>query len=104
MISAACKTPLSLAGRVAYVNLEPIDALELPHQVGDTDRPWVRGGFPDRVLASNDVASLDWRRDFIRSYVERDVPMFAPRMPAETIGRLWTMLAHAQGPASIGLQ
>jgi hypothetical protein len=87
----------SLAGRVAYVNLEPIDALELPHQVGDTDRLWVRGGFPDSVLASNDGASLDWRHDFIRSYLERDVPMFAPRMPAETIGRLWTMLAHAQG-------
>ena len=48
----------SLAGRVAYVNLEPIDALELPHQVGDTDRLWVRGGFPDSVLASNDGASL----------------------------------------------
>jgi uncharacterized protein len=87
----------SLAGRVAYVNLKPIDALELPHQVGDTNRLWVRGGFPESVLASNDSASLDWRRDFIRSYLERDVPMFAPRMPAETIGRLWTMLAHAQG-------
>jgi predicted AAA+ superfamily ATPase len=87
----------SLAGRVAYVNLEPIDALELPHQVGDTNRLWVRGGFPESVLAANDSASLDWRRDFIRSYLERDVPMFAPRMPAETIGRLWTMLAHAQG-------
>lgn len=87
----------SLAGRVAYVNLEPIDALELPHQVGDTNRLWVRGGFPESVLAANDGASLDWRRDFIRSYLERDVPMFAPRMPAETIGRLWMMLAHAQG-------
>ena len=87
----------SLAGRVAYVNLEPIDALELPHQVGDANRLWVRGGFPESVLASSDAASLDWRRDFIRSYLERDVPMFAPRMPAETIGRLWMMLAHAQG-------
>jgi uncharacterized protein len=87
----------SLAGRVAYVNIEPIDALELPHQVGDTNRLWVRGGFPESVLASNDSACLDWRRDFIRSYLERDVPMFAPRMPAETIGRLWTMIAHAQG-------
>jgi uncharacterized protein len=87
----------TLAGRVAYVNLGPIDALELPSQVGDTDRLWLRGGFPDSVLAPSDAASLDWRRDFIRSYLERDVPMFAPRMPAETIGRLWTMLAHAQG-------
>jgi predicted AAA+ superfamily ATPase len=49
------------------------------------------------VLASADTASLDWRRDFIRSYLERDVPMFAPRLPTETIGRLWTMLAHTQG-------
>jgi predicted AAA+ superfamily ATPase len=52
---------------------------------------------PGQRLAPSDGASLDWRRDFIRSYLERDVPMFAPRMPAETIGRLWTMLAHAQG-------
>ncbi len=87
----------TLAGRVAYVNLEPIDALEFPPQIGNTDRLWLRGGFPDSVLASSDAASLVWRRDFIRSYLERDVPMFAPRMPAETIGRLWTMLAHAQG-------
>jgi uncharacterized protein len=87
----------TLAGRVAYVNLGPIDALELPHQVGDTDRLWLRGGFPESVLASRETASLEWRQDFIRSYLERDVPMFAPRMPAETIGRLWTMLAHAQG-------
>jgi uncharacterized protein len=87
----------TLAGRVAYVNLEPIDALELPRQIGDTDRLWLRGGFPESVLAPHDPVSMDWRRDFIRSYLERDVPMFAPRMPAETIGRLWTMLAHAQG-------
>lgn len=87
----------TLAGRVAYVNLEPIDALEYPAQLGNTDRLWLRGGFPESVLASSDAASLDWRRDFIRSYLERDVPMFAPRLPAETIGRLWTMLAHMQG-------
>lgn len=87
----------TLAGRVAHVNLGPIDALEYPSQVGNTDRLWLRGGFPESVLASSDAASLDWRRDFVRSYLERDVPMFAPRLPAETIGRLWTMLAHAQG-------
>lgn len=86
----------SLAGRVAYIDLAPIDALEFPAQVGDTDRLWTRGGFPDSLLAENDGASLNWRRAFVRSYLERDVPMFAPRMPAETIGRLWTMLAHSQ--------
>jgi uncharacterized protein len=86
----------TLAGRVAYVELATIDALEFPPQVGDTDRLWVRGGFPDSLLAADDDASLSWRRSFIRSYLERDVPMFAPRLPSETIGRLWTMLAHSQ--------
>lgn len=87
----------TLAGRVAYIDMAPIDALELPKQVGDVNRIWTRGGFPDSLLAESDAASLAWRRAFIRSYLERDVPMFAPRLPAETIGRLWTMLAHSQG-------
>lgn len=87
----------TLAGRVEYLELGCIDALELPKQVGDANRLWVRGGFPESLLAKNDAESLNWRRAFVRSYLERDVPMFAPRLPAETIGRLWTMLAHAQG-------
>jgi uncharacterized protein len=86
----------TLAGRVAYVDLAPVDALEFPSQPGDTDRLWTRGGFPDSLLAEDDAASLNWRRAFVRSYLERDVSMFAPRMPAETIGRLWTMLANSQ--------
>lgn len=87
----------TLAGRVAYLELGSIDVLELPKQAGDIDRLWVRGGFPDSLLTQSDSTSLSWRRAFIRSYLERDVPMFAPRLPAESIGRLWTMLAHAQG-------
>ena len=70
---------------------------ELPAPVRDLDRLWVRGGFPESLLAGSEVASLRWRHAFIRSYLERDVPLFAPRLPAETIGRLWSMLAHAQG-------
>lgn len=87
----------TLAGRVEYVELSPLDLTELPKTVGDINLLWVRGGFPESVLAPDDAASLRWRRAFIRSSLERDVPMFAPRLPAETIGRLWTMLAHAQG-------
>jgi len=87
----------TLAGRVEYIDLAPIDALELPASAGDVTRLWVRGGFPESLLAADDTASLRWRRAFGRSYLERDVPMFAPRLPSETIGRLWTMLAHAQG-------
>jgi predicted AAA+ superfamily ATPase len=63
--------------------------IELPHQVGDINRLWVRGGSPESVLASNDGASLDWPGDFIRSYLGRDVPMFAPRMPAAEIDLLF---------------
>lgn len=86
----------TLAGRVAYVELAPIDAMETSTSV-PVDHLWVRGGFPESLLARSGALSLAWRHDFIRSYLERDVPMFAPRLPAETIGRLWTMLAHAQG-------
>jgi uncharacterized protein len=87
----------TLAGRVAYVELPPLDALELPRGIDELNRLWVRGGFPDSTLAPNDSESLNWRHAFVRSYLERDVPLFAPRLPAETVGRLWTMLAHAQG-------
>lgn len=87
----------SLAGRVAYMEMSPILASELPTKGIRLDRLWSRGGFPDSLLAGHDMASLAWRENFVRTYLERDVPMFAPRMPAQTIGRLWRMLANAQG-------
>ena len=83
----------TLAGRVAYVEMTPLDALE----VADAQRLWLRGGFPESFLAADDRASAAWREDLIRSYLERDVPMLGPRVPAETLRRLWTMLAHLQG-------
>lgn len=88
----------TLAGRIAAVELSPLDLREVTDAgVGDIERLWVRGGFPESVLSGTDEDSLVWRQSFVRSYLERDVPMFAPRLPAETIGRLWTMLAHGQG-------
>lgn len=86
----------SLAGRVACLELGPLDAHEVTRAGIDPDTLWCRGGFPDSLLVPDDRASFEWRRDFVRSYLERDVPMFAPRMPAQTLGRLWTMLAHQQ--------
>jgi hypothetical protein len=85
----------SLAGRIRYLELAPLDAGE----VGDArlDALWLRGGFPDSLLAASDAASLRWRVDFIRTYLERDIPQLGPRIPAETLRRLWTMLAHQQG-------
>ena len=84
----------SLAGRISYLELAPFDAMEVGGE--KLDRLWVRGGFPSSYLASNDRLSLDWREDFIRTYLERDVPQFGSRIPAETLRRFWTMLAHHQ--------
>jgi uncharacterized protein len=86
----------TLAGRVEYVELGPVNVAELPPSGRDANQLWVRGGFPESLLAASDGNSLRWRQAFIRSYLERDVPLFAPRLPAEAIGRLWTMLAHGQ--------
>jgi len=58
---------------------------------------WLRGGFPDSLLAASDIDSLAMRQNFIRTYLERDVPMFGPRIPAERLERFWKMLAHVQG-------
>lgn len=85
----------TLAGRVAYLELNPFDVLEV--DASARDRLWVRGGFPDSFLASNDGRSLAWRENFIRTYLERDVPQLGPRIPAETLRRFWVMLAHTQG-------
>ena len=85
----------TLAGRISYVELDPVDALEIDS--GNRDTLWLRGGFPDSLLAADDAASLRWRQDFIRSYLERDIPQLGPRIPAETLRRFWTMLAHHQG-------
>jgi uncharacterized protein len=87
----------SLAGRIAYFDLGPIAATEALAAGIPIDTVWVRGGFPDSLTAANDEQSYVWRQNFIRSYLERDVPMFAPRMPSAAIGRLWTMLANGQG-------
>ncbi len=85
----------TLAGRVAYVELNPFDALEV--DAAEHDTLWVRGGFPDSFLARDDGRSLTWRENFIRTYLERDVPQLGPRIPAETLRRFWVMLAHTQG-------
>ena len=87
----------TLAGRIAYVELGPFDSLEISSDAAALQTLWLRGGFPDSFLARSDADSLAFRDDFIRTYLERDVPQFGPRIPAETLSRLWTMLAHGQG-------
>jgi hypothetical protein len=88
----------SLAGRIEYIDMGPLNHLEtVTSGVPDPLRLWVRGGFPDSYLASSDEDSFAYRENFIRTYLERDVPQFGPRIPAEALERLWTMLAHNQG-------
>lgn len=85
----------SLAGRISYVDMTPLNVLEVP--VSSLETLWLRGGFPDSFLAPDEAGSLGWRKDQLRTYLERDVPMFGARIPAETLRRFWTMLAHHQG-------
>jgi uncharacterized protein len=85
--------------RIGYMELGPFSTGEIPPATAQQDRLWRRGGFTRSYLAANEAASLSWRQDFIRTYLERDVAQFGPRIPAETLRRFWTMLAHNQGQA-----
>ncbi len=88
----------SLAGRISYLELHGIDVLEYANRRQDKiNTLWLRGGFPESLLAKSDADSLDWRRDFIKTYLERDIPQLGPRIPSLTLERFWTMLAHNQG-------
>ncbi len=85
----------SLAGRIAYLELTPFDCIEIEDK--HRDKLWIRGGFPQSYLAINDQQSVIWRSNFIQTYLERDIPLLGPRIPAETLRRFWIMLAHSQG-------
>jgi uncharacterized protein len=90
----------SLAGRVPTLELTPFLACELGFAASDlrsVQALWVRGGFPLSWLAPSEEVSLAWREAFIATHLERDIPQLGPRIPATTLRRLWTMLAHHQG-------
>ena len=90
----------SLAGRVAQMELTPFQVQEIftpESSAQEVNALWVRGGFPLSWLAKSDAASLTWRDVFITTYLEKDIPALGPRIPATTLRRLWTMLAHHQG-------
>ncbi|MCF2520600.1 ATP-binding protein [Dyadobacter sp. CY351] len=88
----------SLAGRISYLELFPINVLEYAEDDQEKlNMLWVRGGFPESLLAESDQASFEWRLNFIKTYLERDIPMLGPRIPAAALERFWTMLTHNQG-------
>jgi predicted AAA+ superfamily ATPase len=92
------QTSESLAGRIAYLELNGLSPMEVQAIRPDALRTlWLRGGFPDSYEAEDDAQSDIWRKNFIRTYVERDIPLLGPRIPAATLMRFWTMLAHVQG-------
>lgn len=85
----------TLAGRITFIELTGLHRLEVPPDLWDA--LWLRGGFPQSLTADSLTDSVLWRKDFTRTYLERDVAQFAPRIPAELLRRFWTMLAHLQG-------
>ena len=87
----------SPAGRVAYVELTPLLAAEVTPDLAAVQSLWLRGGYPLSHLAANDEAAFEWRQDFLRSFLQRDLPAMGVRVPAETLRRYWTMLAHLRG-------
>jgi len=85
----------SLAGRIAYLELTPFNIVETG--ASSQNQLWLRGGFPDSFLAIDEKSSVIWRQNFIKTYLERDIPALGPRIAAETLRRFWIMLAHHQG-------
>ena len=85
----------TLAGRIAFVEMSGFNLEEAGPAA--RDRLWMRGGLPRSFLSRDESASTAWRRDFIRTFLERDVLQLGIRVPALTLRRLWTMLAHYHG-------
>lgn len=85
----------SLAGRAGFVDLGGFRLQEVGAE--QSERLWLRGGFPRSFLARDDTASLEWRQDFIRTFLERDLPALGLRIASETLLRFWTMVAHYHG-------
>lgn len=85
----------SLAGRVSFVDVGGFALAELP--AGELARRWWRGGFPRAYLAPDDSAARQWIEDFRRTFLERDIPQLGIQVPAVTLGRFWTMIAHFHG-------
>ena len=86
----------SLAGRISYIDLTPFLLKEVESRMSWHDL-WLRGGFPESALAPTDEDSFDWRLDFIRTFLERDIPSFGLYVPATVMERLWRLLAHYHG-------
>ncbi len=90
----------TLAGRISYIYMGGLIVSEVkPKNKQELDILWLRGGFPDSYTAQNESISIEWRQNFIKTYLEKDVPQLGFRIPADRLRRLWIMLSHLQGEA-----
>ncbi len=89
------QTSESLAGRIAYVEIHGLSLSEVG--VRERNKLWLRGGFPRSFLSEQDIISIEWRRQFIRTFLERDLPQLGITIPAITMRRFWMMIAHYHG-------
>lgn len=89
------QTSETLAGRIAFHTLDGFDLSEVG--TDSLDRLWLRGGFPESFLARSNPVSFEWRRNFMRTFVERDLPQLGIRVPATMLTRFWSMVAHYHG-------
>lgn len=83
----------SLAGRIHYIELTPFSY----NEVDDLNKLWFRGGFPRSYLAETVEDSINWRLDYVRTFLEQDIPNLGIRIPPEQLRRFWMMLAHYHG-------
>lgn len=88
-------TSESLAGRISYVELTPFQLIEL--NTSDYQKHWLRGGFPNAYLAPSDEIGQIWFSDFVRTYLEKDLPALGLSASPALMGRLLTMVAYSQG-------
>ena len=84
----------SLAGRISYIEMSGLNLTEIDRNQQNRQTLWLRGGFPDSYLATDDHLAMDWLENLVRTYLERDVPQMGFRVPAARLRRLWTMLAQ----------
>lgn len=90
----------TLAGRISYIHMGGLMVSEVkPKNKQEQDKLWLRGGFPDSYSADTEEISIEWRQNFIKTYLEKDVPQLGFRIPADRLRRLWVMLSHLQGEA-----
>ncbi len=87
------KSSETLTGRIGYIELYPLSLWEVP----DISKLWIRGGFPRSYLAENEELSLRWREDYLKTFLEQDIPNLGFSIPAQTLRRFWNMLAFYHG-------